>query len=1140
MVRRRRLMWAPSRAVAAWIVLGLALTAWVAPVPVGPAAAQSTFSGNVKVNDDSTGSRSAPSVALHNGDIYVVWHDMRDGDFDIYFTKSVNAGLTFGPDIQVNDDVPGESANQLWPDIAVVAGAIFVVWEDWRGGDRAIYMSRSLNGGEAFSQDVKVDPSGTDDGRPAIASDPARGWILAAWSHADEEIRAARSLNGGPFSPPATVSDAPGIEKRYPDVAVGPNGSVHVAWADGRAGTIYGPFGPEPDFDIYAASSSDGLTWNSNYPVSDGPAETVQTFPTIAVDASGRVHAAWQDDSTGQRTIRYSRADDGVNFAPSVPVLPNPSYAPYNTADQQTPSLAWDEASQTVHVAWADDAGGNFNIRMASKTGDGDFHPAVRRAGGNRFLDAATPALNGLWDPAEAVLWDDGDGILDPGVLDGTGSPDEVVVPGAANLAEDLTGLVLTYNDQGGDGQWDRGVDDIVLDNVPVVYPQVESTKITAWDNTSGNFPSYLRWDSRDGDYVNYSVGPGEVMSVGWFYVDGAKDEGIHPENFGLKTGDPISNVTLELSYTAAAGFAGALLNYSFSLGANATVATLPSTGGVEVLRYFDLYAVGVDTVQKLRDLNVSLENADPANPVDLNRMTLRIHRGLPGKFDVYDTVLSGNGTSVQGAALGPLQDGDEVMFLDSNLNGRYDLGEPLVVTAQDTPPGGNLTSMDEVLPRLDGGLWVQFLTPFPLNDDSGDAAQFWPSVAAGGGVVAAAWQDMRSGGNDIYATTAAVDVRAPEVLEVSPADGAVGVSLATSILISFSEPIAPGTARVDLDPPVQVTESWDPQGEALTLRPASPLASNTTYTLTVAAAEDSAGNALDPPFTSTFTTAIAPALDHTPPSSLVAGEPLVLLVNASDDGGVEIMLARVTPPGGTVAKSYMLGLESGDATAGTWRVEVPLVPTPGSVEYAFTAIDSDGNVAVSPVSGSYRVPIVDPVPPTLAHQPLKEAVGGSTVVIRATATDASGVVRVTLRMRPPGATEFGAPVVLHPTDGEYAVTLRVPEEEGILHYYLEAEDAFGNVATFPAEGPENPLPVRVSAPPPIGLWAAAALLASLIVLAIMAIRFWVRPGEEADRVRANRARIEKVEAAYAEGRISREVYEANMDRLAGPALDDG
>jgi outer membrane protein assembly factor BamB len=123
-----------------------------------------SFKAPAKINDDS-GSyyRGKKEVAVsEDGKIRVVWTDGRNqnGYWDIYCATSLDGGLSFGPNVRVNDD---HTAN--WhgtPSLAIDReGGIHVAWEDFRNSGvtstyfRDAYYAYS-DDGVHFSENVKV------------------------------------------------------------------------------------------------------------------------------------------------------------------------------------------------------------------------------------------------------------------------------------------------------------------------------------------------------------------------------------------------------------------------------------------------------------------------------------------------------------------------------------------------------------------------------------------------------------------------------------------------------------------------------------------------------------------------------------------------------------------------------------------------------------------------------------------------------------------------------------------------------------------------------------------------------------------------------------------------------------------------
>lgn len=80
-----------------------------------------------------------PSIALAGAALHVVWYDLRNGNAEVYYKHSPNAGVNWTPDVRLTD-APGES---LHPTIAATGDAAHVVWFDYRDGNAEIYYKRT-------------------------------------------------------------------------------------------------------------------------------------------------------------------------------------------------------------------------------------------------------------------------------------------------------------------------------------------------------------------------------------------------------------------------------------------------------------------------------------------------------------------------------------------------------------------------------------------------------------------------------------------------------------------------------------------------------------------------------------------------------------------------------------------------------------------------------------------------------------------------------------------------------------------------------------------------------------------------------------------------------------------------------------
>jgi hypothetical protein len=279
------------------LTIGLCLLMLVSE-PSQVAVADWPWSSSVSVNDDSTGYRYDPSIAVDpSGNAYAVWEDDRNGVPDIYFAYRP-AGTSWGPNVRVNDDAGTEMQGS--PSIAVdPRGNAYAVWEDTRNGNWDIYFSYRPTGG-SWGSNVKVNDDGGSHELPSIAVDPS-GNAYAAWRcwepgwSVGDICFSCRPI-GGSWSTAVKVNDEEGTASYGgPSIAVDPSGNAYAVWADDRNGTT----GHWQYFDIYFSYRPKAGTWGPNVRVNDDAVIVPQYSPTIAVDGSRNAYAVWSDRRAG-------------------------------------------------------------------------------------------------------------------------------------------------------------------------------------------------------------------------------------------------------------------------------------------------------------------------------------------------------------------------------------------------------------------------------------------------------------------------------------------------------------------------------------------------------------------------------------------------------------------------------------------------------------------------------------------------------------------------------------------------------------------------------------------------------------------------------------------------------------------------
>src|SRR5207237_251256 len=97
--------------------------------------------GSIKNLSNNDGNSIIPQMDLHGSNVYIVWQDKTPGDFDIFFRVSTNNGSTFASTKNLSNN-DGESSI---PQIISSGGNVYVVWQDKTQGDFDIFFRKGVD-----------------------------------------------------------------------------------------------------------------------------------------------------------------------------------------------------------------------------------------------------------------------------------------------------------------------------------------------------------------------------------------------------------------------------------------------------------------------------------------------------------------------------------------------------------------------------------------------------------------------------------------------------------------------------------------------------------------------------------------------------------------------------------------------------------------------------------------------------------------------------------------------------------------------------------------------------------------------------------------------------------------------------------
>ncbi len=216
---------------------------------------------------------------------------------EIFFAKSTDGGKTFDEPVNLSNTEAGAGKGRFtvrrWFNgsldlVKSKNGTLFATWTEYEG---ALWISRSDDGGETFSEPMHIDGGDEVPARaPSIATSP-EGRVYLAWSAGEghnADIRYAISDNNG-----SDFGEIKNIEGNghadAPRIAADKNGAVHLVYSES-------PRGLWSSYHIMYARSNDGQTFNEPFQISSDHSGQIQSsaYSSLKLDENGRIYVLWE------------------------------------------------------------------------------------------------------------------------------------------------------------------------------------------------------------------------------------------------------------------------------------------------------------------------------------------------------------------------------------------------------------------------------------------------------------------------------------------------------------------------------------------------------------------------------------------------------------------------------------------------------------------------------------------------------------------------------------------------------------------------------------------------------------------------------------------------------------------------------
>jgi hypothetical protein len=214
---------------------------------------------DVTLDADATNVADAPVIAANGSEVYIAYQDLKPGNADIGFFRTLGnvppAAPVWSPKVDLDD---GTSPGSATPQIAAVTETavpgvgehrVYVVWQDNRSGTE-IYAVRSTDAGATFGTSKRVssvtNPAPGASAQPKLVADASNRVTVVYTStrSGKTDIYGGFSMDGGLTWQPKDVradTGTPGsATSKDPAIALRAAGGAFVTWVDFRSSQTAG------------------------------------------------------------------------------------------------------------------------------------------------------------------------------------------------------------------------------------------------------------------------------------------------------------------------------------------------------------------------------------------------------------------------------------------------------------------------------------------------------------------------------------------------------------------------------------------------------------------------------------------------------------------------------------------------------------------------------------------------------------------------------------------------------------------------------------------------------------------------------------------------------------------------------------
>ncbi|MCX6233593.1 MAG: T9SS type A sorting domain-containing protein [Bacteroidetes bacterium] len=295
---------------------------------------QAQWEPDVRLTDNADSSLTywgmTHSIAVSGDTVHVVWYDKSDGNWEIYYMRSTDEGVSWETATRLTND-PAKSTSAS---ISVSGSVVHVVWCDSKTGNSEIYYRRSTDGGTNWEEEMRLTNDLFNSYGPSVSASGSN--VHVVWVDYDYDlgiwmIHYNNSTDEGiSWEEEKWLSD--NSYNAYNPSIASTGTDILCVWNDRRDGNL----------EIYSKHSADeGLSWEQDVRLTNNPVPS--QLPSISMSGPF-VHIVWCELREGIGEIFYKQSvDGGLSWSEDTRIANTDSWSPNISLSGPLVSVVWED-----------------------------------------------------------------------------------------------------------------------------------------------------------------------------------------------------------------------------------------------------------------------------------------------------------------------------------------------------------------------------------------------------------------------------------------------------------------------------------------------------------------------------------------------------------------------------------------------------------------------------------------------------------------------------------------------------------------------------------------------------------------------------------------------------------------------------